>query len=204
MKAFLFDLDGTLLLSQEEIFYSKYFELLGRYMSDLIEPKILVKLVNTTIEEITFDDGKDNNYERFMIKIGKHFKISTDEIEQRFKSFYNVPFKELKNLTRPNVDLISEMRKMDGVKVLATNPIFPEIAIRERMKWAELDDDDFTLVTFMENSYHLKPDPEYFWDISKKIGVKPQDCVMFGNDPFLDGACEKIGIKFILVGKTNE
>jgi FMN phosphatase YigB (HAD superfamily) len=203
MKAFLFDLDGTLLLSDEESFYSTYFELLGKYTSDLVDSKKLLKSINDTFEKMTFENNEANNYQKFMVEMSKCFGNKMIDLEKRFEEFYNGPFKELKKLTRPNIELIKTMRNLDGLKVLATNPMFPEIAIRERMKWAELKDDDFTLVTFMENSHYLKPNPKYFLEITGKIGVKPQECTMIGNDPVLDGACEKTGVKFVLVGGND-
>ncbi|MGC9214952.1 HAD family hydrolase, partial [Athalassotoga sp.] len=125
------------------------------------------------------------------------------EFEKRFDAFYSNNFKLLKPLTKPNDRLINHMRNLSEVKVLATNPIFPEIAIKERMKWAGLGDDDFALVTFMENSHYLKPNPKYFLEICEKIKADPQNCTMMGNDPKLDGACEKVGIKFVLVGEDG-
>lgn len=200
MKAFLFDLDGTLLLSDEEIFYKRYFELVGEEFEKFVNPKDFINAINKIIKEMIFGDGIKDNYRNFMENISKYFGKDTDEIEKRFIDFYHGNFKLLKPLTKPNDDLISQLRTLNGIKVLATNPIFPEIAIRERMRWAGLKDEDFTFVTFMENSHYLKPNPEYFLEISRKIGVAPQNCTMIGNDPVLDGACEKIGMKFVLIG----
>jgi FMN phosphatase YigB (HAD superfamily) len=203
MKAFLFDLDGTLLLSDEEIFYNRYFELVGQEFKDVVNPKALIDAIQEIIENMIFDGGDENNYQRFMEKISQKFGKKALEFEKRFDVFYSNNFRLLKPLTKPNDRLINHMRALSGVKVLATNPIFPEIAIKERMKWAGLDDDDFALVTFMENSHYLKPNPKYFLEICEKIKVDPQNCTMMGNDPKLDGACEKVGIKFVLVGEDG-
>ncbi len=203
MKAFLFDLDGTLLLSDEEIFYRRYFELVGQEFKNIVNPKEFTDAIKEIIEKMIFDDGDKDNYRRFMEKLSQKFGKQALEFEKGFNTFYSNNFKLLKPLTRPNERLIDHMRALDGVKVLATNPIFPEIAIKERMKWAGLDDDDFVLVTFMENSHYLKPNPKYFLEICEKIKVDPQSCAMMGNDPQLDGACEKVGIKFVLVGEDG-
>ncbi len=203
MKAFLFDLDGTLLLSDEEIFYNRYFELVGQEFKDMVNSKELIDAIQEIIENMIFDGEDENNYQRFMGKISQKFGKKALEFEKRFDTFYSNNFKLLKPLTKPNDRLINHMRALHGVKVLATNPIFPEIAIKERMKWAALDDNDFALVTFMENSHYLKPNPKYFLEICEKIKVDPQNCTMMGNDPKLDGACEKVGIKFVLVGEDG-
>ncbi len=203
MKAFLFDLDGTLLLSDEEVFYNRYFELVGQEFKDIVNPKELIDAIKEIIGNMIFDGGVEDNYRRFMEKISQKFGKKALEFEKRFSVFYSNSFRSLKPLTKPNERLINHMRTLDGVKVLATNPIFPEMAIKERMKWAGLDDDDFALVTFMENSHYLKPNPKYFLEICEKIKINPQDCTMMGNDPKLDGACEKVGIKFVLVGEDG-
>lgn len=202
MKAFLFDLDGTLLLSDEDIFYNRYFELVGQEFKNIVNPKELTDTIKEIIENMIFDGGNEDNYSRFMEKMSQKFGKKAIEFEKKFEFFYSNNFKLLKPLTKPNERLISRMRAIDGIKVLATNPIFPEIAIKERMKWAGLGDDDFALVTFMENSHYLKPNPKYFLEICEKIKVDPKDCTMMGNDPTLDGACEKVGIKFVLVDES--
>ncbi len=203
MNAFLFDLDGTLLLSDEENFYRKYFEIVGEEFENIVNPKEFIDAIKEIIEKMIFDDGSKDNYRRFMEKISQKFGKQAIEFEERFKTFYSNNFKLLKPLTKPNEKLINHMRTLDGIKVLATNPIFPEIAIKERMRWAGLQDNDFTLVTFMENSHYLKPNPKYFLEICEKVKTNPQNCVMIGNDPKLDGACEKVGIKFVLVGEDG-
>lgn len=203
MKAFLFDLDGTLLLSNEETFYNRYFELVGKEFEKFVNPKDFIDAINRIIKAMISDDGSKDNYQNFMENISKRFDKNPGEIEKRFMDFYCGNFKLLKPLTKPNDNLIAQLRALNGIKVLATNPIFPEIAIRERMKWAGLKDEDFTLVTFMENSHYLKPNPKYFLEISNKIGAQSQDCTMIGNDPVLDGACEKIGMKFVLIGDED-
>lgn len=202
MKAFLFDLDGTLLLSDEDIFYSKYFKLVSEEFAEF-DPNEFVKSIKDIINEMTLEDDIRDNYHKFMEKIASRFSEDQSKFEKRFTNFYMGKFKLLESLTVPNHDLIKEMRSLDGIKVLATNPLFPEIAIKERMKWAGLNDEEFELVTFMENSHYLKPNPKYFMEIASRINTDPRDCVMIGNDPILDGACQKVGMKFVLIGEDD-
>lgn len=46
--------------------------------------------------------------------------------------------------------------------VVATESHFSEIAIYERMAWAGVDTEDFSLITTYENSCYTKPNPEYY------------------------------------------
>lgn len=67
------------------------------------------------------------------------------------------------------------------------------------MNWIGLSEKDFHLITDMESFHFCKPDPRYYLEICEKIGVLPEDCVMYGDDEVNDGACEKTGMKFIKV-----
>lgn len=200
-KAILFDLDGTLLLSDEEEFYTAYYKTLGKYCLDLIEPSKLVGSVQNIMKKITMDSGKANNYVRFVNGMKEELNEDlANALEKRFNSFYfSKEFDSLKFLTVPNKKLISWMRdsrNSNVKKALATNPIFPKIAIVKRMIWAGLCEDEFDWITVMENSHFLKPRGEYYAETAKNLGVDPTECMMIGNDDFLDGSCTKIGMKF--------
>ncbi len=197
LKAVLFDLDGTLLLSDEEVFYNAYFKALGEFCKDIVNPYKLVEKIQHIIKIITLQDGKMTNYERFMNEMSKEMgEELAKKLEERFNTFYATDFDKLKSLTLPNESLIKWMRELKTKRVLATNPIFPRIAIVKRMKWAGLREDEFDIVTVMEDFHYLKPRKEYYLEISDKLGVPADSCLMIGNDEILDGACTKAGMEF--------
>ena len=82
---------------------------------------------------------------------------------------------------------------------LATNPIFPSIATEYRMQWAGLDRNDFELYTTYENSCHCKPNPDYYRDVLSALAVKPEECLMVGNDVTEDMIAETLGMKVFLL-----
>ena len=85
--------------------------------------------------------------------------------------------------------------------VIATNSIFPEIAIMQRMEWANLKDINFSLVTTMENMHYAKPNVEYYIEILDKLNSKPEDSIMIGDDLEMDILpAQKLGIKTIHFG----
>ena len=53
--------------------------------------------------------------------------------------------------------------------VIATAPLFPLLAIQERLRWAEIDECPFTLITSMETSHFAKPHPEYLAEILARL-----------------------------------
>ena len=87
-----------------------------------------------------------------------------------------------------------------GLKVaLATNPIFPKVATESRIRWAGLEPEDFELYTSYENIGYCKPNPDYYREIVKRLGVEPEQCLMVGNDVSEDMVAETVGMKVFLL-----
>lgn len=83
--------------------------------------------------------------------------------------------------------------------VIATNPIFPEKATRERLRWAGVGDFPYRLVTTYENMHFCKPRLEYYQEILERIGHRPEECLMVGNDVEEDLVAAELGLKTYLV-----
>ena len=96
-------------------------------------------------------------------------------------------------------ELIKLLKSKGFILVLATNPVFPMTAQKKRMLWAGINPDDFTWITSYENSHYCKPNPQYYKEIAEKIGVKPGDCLMVGNDTIEDAAAMLTGADFFLL-----
>ena len=118
-----------------------------------------------------------------------------------FMKFYKTTYDELKEFVIPRGKMIEVLEKLKehGHKiVLATNPIFPSIAIEKRIFWIGLNPEIFDYITSMENSYNVKPSEKYYRYILEKVDCPPDRSFMIGNDSILDGGCVKAGIQFIL------
>ena len=83
--------------------------------------------------------------------------------------------------------------------VLATNPLFPAVAVETRLRWAGLGMRNFVHVTHYENSTYCKPNPGYFREILGKIAKAPDQCLMVGNTPAEDMSAGVLGISLFLV-----
>ena len=84
--------------------------------------------------------------------------------------------------------------------VLATNPLFPHTATENRMRWAGLKPEDFSFYTTYENSRYCKPNPKYYEEILQKLNLKPEECIMVGNDFGEDIVpTEKLGMQGFLL-----
>jgi FMN phosphatase YigB (HAD superfamily) len=72
-----------------------------------------------------------------------------------------------------------------------------------RLAWAGVDDLPYSLVTGIENSSFCKPQPEFYREISRKIGMEPERCLMVGNDPLNDMIAGAIGMKTYLATDSH-
>ncbi|AEH51928.1 HAD family hydrolase [Pseudothermotoga thermarum] len=208
MKAILFDYDGTLALVDEDQFAKAYFERLKNFVQKGYSVSISSKDVLDCVEHIISNaNGKTNNFSRFLKCFSARFKVSIDW-EKVFNDFYTSDeFENLKVFVKPNLNVIKVLLKAkeSGLKtVLATNPVFPMVAIKRRLNWIDLDEKDFDLITAMENFHYCKPDPRYFLQICFLLNVEPKDCVMVGNDDYFDKACEKVGVTFKHVSEIEK
>jgi FMN phosphatase YigB (HAD superfamily) len=84
---------------------------------------------------------------------------------------------------------------------VATQPIFPLVAIEHRLKWAGLGDVSFDAITTYEVMEACKPQVGYFLQTCSMIGCAPGDCVMVGDDADADMPAGALGITTIYVGK---
>jgi hypothetical protein len=71
---------------------------------------------------------------------------------------------------------------------IATNPIFPAIATRERLRWAGLAPEDypFEIISTYENFHFGKPHPAYYLELIAQLGWPDTGFVVVGNDMDLD------------------
>lgn len=199
----LFDLDGTLLPLDVQTFMTGYFRTLAPHLEGIYHPdKLAVDILRATEAVIENEDPSRLNVEKFRQALFDNRCQEEEVVWPIFERFYETSFDELRMLTKPNAIAreICRTAKTKGYRiVLATNPIFPEIATRARMRWAGLADVSFDLITTMENSHYGKPNPKYFLEVMESLGVMPSQCLMVGNDVQEDGAATYVGISTYLV-----
>ena len=116
-------------------------------------------------------------------------------------SFYENEFQQAKQAcgfsswAKKIVDLCQDR----GPCILATNPIFPQVATHSRIRWAGLDPDNFEFITTYENSTTCKPNPQYYREITGRLGLDPARCLMIGNDVAEDMIAKTLGMDTFLV-----
>ena len=203
LKAVLFDLDGTLLPMDQDEFVKEYFGLLCRKMASLgYEPKPLVKAVWGGTDAMVVNDGSCRNEEAFWrFFLGIYGEQARAHIPV-FEEFYAREFQQARARCglNPRAKETVELVKALGLRaILATNPLFPAIATRSRVRWAGLEPEDFEFITTYENSSTCKPNPDYYREILQKRGLEPEDCLMVGNDVGEDMIAQSLGMRVFLL-----
>ena len=77
--------------------------------------------------------------------------------------------------------MISRLKNAGFELILSTNSVFPLTAMKTRLKWVNLDESDFLLITNYDNSSFCKPNPKYFAEILEKTGKTADECIVVGN-----------------------
>ena len=203
IKAVLFDLDGTLLPMDQDLFLKTYLHSLAKRVAPLgFEPKALVNAILVGSNAMVKNDGQNTNETVFWNKFSEIFGADVRRYEPHFDAFYREEFDNVKSVCGYNEDsarVVKILKEMGLRLVLATNPVFPSIATEKRSKWAGIDLSDFELYTTYENSRFCKPSLEYYEEILARIGIKPEEALMVGNDVSDDMVAEKLGMKVFLL-----
>ena len=203
IRCILFDLDGTLLPMDQDVFVKAYF---GRLAAKLAphgyEPKKLIEAIWGGTAAMIKNDGSMTNEAAFWRFFASIYGEDAVKDEPRFEEFYRTDFQQVQSscgFDARAAACIAELKAMGFTLALATNPIFPAIATESRMRWAGLSKDDFVLYTTYENSRHCKPNPDYYRDILAQLGVDPEQCLMVGNDVSEDMIAQSLGMKVFLL-----
>ena len=203
IKMILFDLDGTLLPMDQEVFVKTYFGLLAKKLAPYgYEPDKLIQAVWAGTGAMVKNDGKESNEERFWQTFAQVYGVDAKKDIAVFDDFYRNEFAGVKDVCGYHPKAAETVRalKEKGFRVaLATNPIFPQIATAQRIRWTGLTPEDFELFTTYENSHFCKPNLSYYEEVLERLGVTPQECLMVGNDVSEDMIAEKLGMKVFLL-----
>ena len=203
LTTILFDLDGTLLPMDNDAFTRGYFRLLAAKLAPHgYEPKQLVDGIWAGTAAMVKNDGSRTNEKAFWDRFSSIFGDAVPEDLPLFEEFYETDFQAAKAFCGFNPDAaatVQAVKELGLCVVLATNPIFPAVATRSRIRWAGLTPEDFELYTTYENIGLCKPNPDYYREIMKRLGVRPEECLMVGNDATEDMAAAETGMRVFLL-----
>ncbi len=203
IKTILFDLDGTLLPMDQNVFVEAYFSgLVNKAVTHGYKQEEFIKTVWGGIGAMIKNNGNENNesvFWKFFVSV--YGKESVKDIAV-FNDFYKNEFQQVRAVCgfNPEVKSCIEQAKEMGYRIaLATNPVFPAIAIKSRICWSGLAPDDFEYCTTYENSCRCKPNLDYYRNILKELNVSADECLMVGNDVDEDMVAENLGMQVFLI-----
>ncbi|NLM03637.1 MAG: HAD family hydrolase [Clostridiales bacterium] len=203
LNTILFDLDGTLLSLDTDKFIKKYFDELSLKLKDYFSKDEFIKLLwEATLIMINSDDGSKTNAEVFFEYFFSQTEHEPEILHPIFDDFYEKEFLRIKEVTEKNEYIIKsvDLLKEKGYDlIIATNPIFPRLAVYHRIEWAGLNKDDFKLITTYEDMHFCKPNINYYKEILEKADLNPQESMMVGNDVQEDMIANKLGLRTYLI-----
>ncbi len=185
-RAILFDLDDTLLTNNMDSFLPRYLALLSAYAADYYDPGLLIQhLLVATRAMAENTDPTVTNEEAFWTEFSRLSGLDYVEMTPFFSHFYQTRFNEIQSLTQPRPEarpLVEWAFQQGYAVVIATNPMFPRVAVDRRLAWAGIDDFDYDLVTSYEIMHSTKPHPSYFREILDRLDCSPAGALMVGDD----------------------
>jgi FMN phosphatase YigB (HAD superfamily) len=201
LQAVLFDLDDTLVIADNDALMREYFAKVAAIYAGVVEPKRLQQqIIDSTLHVIRSPDGKSTALEIFADHFFTTLGLPVDMTP--FLNFYAGQYNALGRFARPahaGREAVQAARQLGLRVAVATNPVFPRIAVETRLSWAGLADVPWNLVTTAEEMRYCKPHPQYFREAAEMLGVPAKACLMVGNDPANDLPAAQVGMCTFLV-----
>ncbi len=198
-----FDLDGTLLPMDQEVFIKAYFGGISKRLAHLgYDPQALIGAIWSGTAAMVKNDGSRTNEAAFWKRFTEIYGEKSLDDMPEFDAFYREDFDNVAKSCghSPRAREIIDLLHGKGIRtVLATNPIFPAIATEKRMRWAGLSPADFAYYTTYENAHYCKPNPAYYQEILQALGLRAEECLMVGNDVEEDMIAKTLGMKVFLL-----
>lgn len=202
VNTILFDLDGTLLPINGEAFEAIYFKGLSSYFIDTYEPKEFIKIIWSATKIMVKDTSYRTNEEVFMEALKTIVNGDVTWMQERFTAFYQNEFDQIRQAVIPNISIQKAVKllKEKGYRlIIATNPMFPKIAIEKRIEWTGCDRNDFEYVTSFEKNHYCKPQLKFYEEVLSDLNLKAEECLMVGNDLNEDMIVSHLNMKTYLI-----
>ena len=203
-KAIFFDLDGTLLPMDTNEFLHSYFGQLGPFLASKgysnVE-ELMAAILDGTKQACMPHEGTTNAevfWSFFTGKTGLELASFEPLMEEFYTGAYNNIGAGLAQCTL-SAQVLGVLANKGYPLYLTTMPLFPEIAVANRLQWVGLSADAFGFVTTYDNSYSVKPQLSYYARCLELAGLEGNDVLMVGNHTTEDLAACKLGCDAFLI-----
>jgi FMN phosphatase YigB (HAD superfamily) len=203
VQAALFDLDGTLIDVDMQLFVPAYLRRLAERLEPYAEPRRTLRALHAAVMTMLDGTSGDCSLEELLRgRLADELQIPWAGYQSGLADFCREDLPALRPLVHPHPlarSLVEACLARGWRVVLATNPIFPREVIDARLDWGGLRDLPFQPVTSYETSRHCKPHAGFFRDLLDKLGLPPKACLMVGNDTLHDLAAGRFGLSTCLL-----
>ncbi len=197
---FLLDLDNTLLGNDMDRFLPPYFVMFAKRLQPLAPGQDVTQLLIDSVQSaIDNHDPAVTNMVAFMAEFARRLGWPAEKISPILATIYEEDYPQLRRYTslRPAArEVVQRLFACGCQVVIATQPLFPAVAIEQRLQWAGVAGFPYALITTLENSRFSKPDIRYYREILDNVGSSPENSWMVGDDPARDiMPAHRLGLK---------
>lgn len=192
IKAVLLDMDNTLLHNPDARFASAFRQLFDDFFRDEFAIDNSIHALRAGFANMGRDLANcPANAEAMVDCLAHWLSLAHDDADHALRRFYAEVYGELQPLVSP-VDgaaaLVEGLLEQGLLVAIATNPLYPESAILQRLEWAGLGGlvSEFAIVTHNENMHFAKPQPEYMAEVVARVGIEPDEALMVGDSAVND------------------
>lgn len=210
IKAILLDLDNTLLINPDRAFAVEYVRLLDGFFEQALHYPLISQHLRQSIQALNGERPAPQTNAAFMLEaMARTTGLEVFRLEKGLAAFHRQRYPLLRSCTSQiaiALPLVEYLQQEGYAVIIASNPIYPETAILQRLEWAGLpaNPDDYALVTHSENMHFAKPDPAYYAEILGRVGVEPDEAFLVGDSLRNDIIpAEMVGLYSYYVGSED-
>lgn len=202
-QTIFFDLDGTLLPMDMDDFLHQYFMRLRIFATRHgYDAERFTNALNEGTRHMAMHGSDVTNADAFWEVFTQLLGCERAQMEPLLTRFYQEDFAEIGATVEPDPlarHVVELLRKKGYPLFLTTMPMFPRVAVEQRLKWADVDPLSFERITTYDNSYALKPQEAYFAQNIRLAGCNPAQILMVGNNTREDLGILSLGTDAYLV-----
>ena len=194
IKAVLLDLDNTLLHNPDRQFAAAFRAMLTGRFEPVADADAIQDALRHAMTRLGGQrDMMKNNADVFIEAFAEKLDLPREEVERMLQQFYANEYRDLRRCAAAVNgvrDFLEELLRRGLIVAIATNPLYPESAILQRLDWAGLADliHEFRFITHSENMHFIKPQPAYYAELLGRVGVEPDEALMLGDSLINDMA----------------
>jgi FMN phosphatase YigB (HAD superfamily) len=196
----LLDLDDTLLDTNLDAFVPAYFQSISRHIEPVATGDAMIRALVAGMNAMNANvDPRRTLKDVFEAEICSGLGIRKDDLADSLTDYFQRIFPALADHTKQNPEAIRfvEWAISSGFRVaIATDPLFHQRAVEERVRWAGFSPEQFSLVSSADHFHFSKSHPAYFAELLGRLGWQEGPVLMVGNDIHRDvKPARKLGLK---------